>query len=321
MTGQLDHVDAGRARSETSPIPIVDGHFHLWTLEDLEYPWLAPGAPPRPFGDHGPIKKTYGPAEYRSDWNDLSVVASVHVQANCADPRGETRWLVSCAERTGIPAAIVAYADLTAEDVEQKLEELAGEPLVRGVRMMLNWHADPARRAAEPFDLMQDESFRRGFSLLHRHGLSFDLGCLPSQLGMACELADANPGTAILLNHLGWPLLADEDGEATWRKGMIELARRPNVFLKVSGLWPIDRHWNPGALRGFVCDAIGWFGFERCLYGSNFPIEKLMTSMPQQIQALVEILNDAAPADLEALFSGTARRAYRLQLNADGRLQ
>ena len=123
-----------------------------------------------------------------------------------------------------------------------------------------------------------------------------------------------------MLNHLGWPLLSDEDGEANWRKGMVELARPTNVWLKVSGLWPIDRHWNPAALRGFVRDAVGWFGFERCLYGSNFPVEKLMTSMPRQVEVLHAILGDAAPSELEALFSGTALRAYRLPPLANGTL-
>jgi predicted TIM-barrel fold metal-dependent hydrolase len=319
MSGQSDQSGPARHRPGGS-FPVVDAHFHLWNLESLPYPWLAPDAPPRPFGDHGPIKSTYAPAHYRADWRDVDVVACVHVQANCADPRGETRWLADCAASTGIPSAVVAFADLTSAGIEADLDELAREPLVRGVRMMLNWHVEPVRRAAARFDLMEDDAFRHGFRALGRHGLSFDLGCLPAQLPMACRLADDHPDTTIILNHLGWPLLGDPGGEDTWRRGLGDIARRPNVRLKISGLWPVDRYWAVDGLRAFVREAVELFGFERCLYGSNFPIEKMMTTIPHQVDALRLILADASRGELDMLFSTSARRAYRLPVTADGTL-
>ncbi|MHB2169706.1 amidohydrolase family protein [Alsobacter sp. R-9] len=304
-------------RHPDRPGPVVDAHFHLWDLERLPYPWLAPDAPPRPFGDHRPIKSTYTPERYRADWRGVDIVACVHVQANCANPRGETQWLADCAARTGIPSAIVAYADLAADDVEATLEETAAEPLVRGIRMMLNWHDEPVRRAASRFDLMEDERFRRGFRLLARHGLSFDLGCLPAQLPMASRLAGDHPDTLIVLNHLGWPLLGDPDGEGTWRRGLRDLARHPNVRLKISGLWPVDQAWAVEILRPFVREALDLFGFDRCMYGSNFPIEKMMTTIPHQVSALQAIVADASPAERDLLFSTTARLAYRLPHQAE----
>ena len=298
--------------------PIVDGHFHLWDLERLPYPWLSPDAPARPFGDHGPIKRSYRPENYLADWHGPSPVACVHIQANCADSQGETSWLAECARRSGIPTAHIAYCDLAASDAAADLERLAQEPLVRGVRMMLNWHEEPLRRAAARFDLMDDLAFRAGFARLRRHDFVFDLGCLPSQLSMACRLADDHPDTTLILNHLGWPLLGDPDGQIVWRRGMQELARRPNTVLKVSGLWPVERHWDPATLRPFVREGVEWFGFNRSIYGSNFPVEKLMTSIPHQIAALLEIFDDASSEDLDNLFASTARRVYRLPLTPDG---
>lgn len=295
-----------------SPASVVDGHFHLWNRERLPYPWLAPDAAPRPFGDHGPIKKSYLPEHYRADWGDARVEACVHVQANCADARGETLWLAECAQSAGIPTAHIAYADLCAPDIARDLEWLAQQPIVRGVRMMLNWHDEPLRRAAPAFDLMEDASFRSGFALLQRHGFSFDLGCLPAQLPMACRLADDHPDTIFVLNHLGWPLLGDSDGAARWRDGMRAIARRPNVVLKVSGLWPVERNWSIAALRPFVRDAIEWFGFDRCLYGSNFPVESLMCPIPRQIAILGDIIADATAEERNRLFRITAREIYRL---------
>lgn len=319
MSGESDQSRPPRQHAG-GPFRVVDAHFHLWNLELLPYPWLAPNAPPRPFGDHEPIKMTYSPADYRADWCDVDVVACVHVQANCGDPGGETRWLVECARRTGLPSAVVAFADLTSPTIEADLDAVAADSLVRGVRMMLNWHAEPVRRAAARFDLMEDDAFRRGFGALARHGLSFDLGCLPAQLPMACQLADDHPDTTIILNHLGWPLLGDADGEGTWRRGLRDIARRKNVLLKISGLWPVDRHWSVEGLRSFVRESVELFGFERCLYGSNFPIEKMMTTIPHQVDALRRVLADATSDELELLFSTSARRAYRLPVTADGTL-
>ncbi len=298
--------------------PIVDGHFHLWDLERLSYPWLAPDAPPRPFGDHGSIKKTYRPEDYLADWSGPAPAACVHVQANCADPLGETAWLEKCAERTGIPTALVAWCDLTSPTASADLERLAQVPLVRGVRMMLNFHEEPLRRAARQFDLMDDPAFRAGFARLRQHDFVFDLGCLPAQLPLACRLADDHPGTTLILNHLGWPLLDDPDGRDNWRRGIQALARRANVVLKVSGLWPIERNWDPAALRPYVREAVEWFGFERSLYGSNFPVEKLMTTIPHQIAALLEIFDDASASDLDYLFAKTARRVYCLPVTQAG---
>lgn len=294
------------------PRAVIDGHFHLWNREKLPYPWLAADAAPRPFGDHSAIKPSYLPEHYRADRGDVLMEACVHVQANCADAEGEMRWLEECARDQGIPTAFVAYADLTDEAVEAALERIAASPLARGVRMMLSWHEEPLRRAASRFDLMEDGRFRAGFARLVRHGLSFDLGCLPAQLPMAAKLAADHPGAMLFLNHLGWPLLGDEDGANVWRRGMRAIAREPNVMLKVSGLWPVDRDWRVSALKPFVREAVELFGFSRCLYGSNFPIEKLMTTIPQQIAALSDIFSDASPQEREQLFAETARRVYRL---------
>jgi predicted TIM-barrel fold metal-dependent hydrolase len=295
-----------------TPSSVIDGHMHLWDVERLPYPWLAPDAPPRPFGDHTPIKKSYRPNDYRVDCGDVRIEACVHVQANCADAAAECAWIAECAARTGLPTAHVAYADLTSPHAAERLEWLAERPLTRGVRMMLNWHDEPVRRAASRFDLMEDPAFRAGFGLLRRHGLSFDLGCLPAQLPMARRLADDHPDVTLVLNHLGWPLLGDPDGLSIWRSGMRALARCPNVQLKVSGLWPIDRNWDAAALRPLVRDAIEWFGFKRSLYGSNLPIEKLMRPLPQQVETLLVLLDDASDEELDDLFRATARRVYRL---------
>ena len=294
------------------PAAVVDAHVHFWDPAALPYPWLAPEAPPRPFGDHGPIKRRYGPQEYRADQGDVVVEACVHVQANCADPAGETAWLVGLAADTGLPTAHVAFVDLSAPNAADRVAAAATSPLVRGVRQLLSWHPDPLRRAAPSPGLMDDPAFDTGFRALARHGLSFDLGCLPGQLQRAAALADRHPGTVLVLNHLGWPVLDDPDGRGQWRRGLAAIARRPNVVLKVSGLWPVDRHWREEVLRPFVREAVGMFGFDRCLWGSNHPIERLMTSLPHQLAALAGILVDASPDDRDRLFRRTARRVYRL---------
>ena len=154
--------------------------------------------------------------------------------------------------------------------------------------------------------------FARASLACNGYGFVFDLGCLPAQLQMACRLADDFPGVTMALNHLGWPIC-----RIGWRCEVAFRHARPRTPPEcgAQGIWsladptPLDA---PERLRPFVRDAIDWFGFDRCMYGSNFPIEKLMTSVSDQVSTLLAILDDVSGEELAKFFKITAQRVYRL---------
>ncbi len=288
---------------------IVDSHFHIWRQADL--PWLLGPMQPRIFGPYEPIRRDYPVSEYLGDCRPEGVRQAVYVQANWAPARylDEVAYVSQAAEESGFPIAIVAYADMLAEDARPQLDQLARNPRVRGVRMQLHWHENTLYRFASAPELARDPTLVRNVGWLADYGFSFDLQVFAGQMQGAAELAAACPQVTFVLQHAG--MLEDllPDGIAAWRAGMALLAAQPNVTSKLSGLGTFLRR-NDGAHIGFiVAQTLTLFGAERCLFGSNFPIEKLWTRYSELIGAHRAAVPENAQQDV---FGNTARRVYRL---------
>jgi predicted TIM-barrel fold metal-dependent hydrolase len=292
---------------------IVDPHMHLWDLERLHYAWLAD--PKITFsGDNRLLAQSYGPAQFLADAEGVEVLAVVHVEAaqDPADPIAETRWLQSLADAGGLPQGIVAYADLSHPDVETLLAAHTAHRNVRGIRQILNVHADPT------FDYigrhyMREPAWRAGFAHLHSHNLSFDLQIYPSQMAEAAALAREHPQTTLIVNHTG--MFVDRDhvaGWRAWRDGMRGLAACPNVRVKISGLGMFDHAWTVESIRPHVLETIDTFGVERCMFASNFPVDRLHGSYPAIWHAFAQVTAGASATEHAALFRDNARRIYRL---------
>jgi predicted TIM-barrel fold metal-dependent hydrolase len=289
-------------------IPILDSHHHIWRQKDL--PWLMGPMVPRIFGPYEPLRRDYLIAEYLADIAGSGVVKSVHVQANAADPEAEAAWVQRTAEETGWPHAIVAFADLTAADVRPALDRLARFPLVRGIRMQIHWHAKPQYRFAPRPDLADDPVFRRNFAALADYGFTFDLQIFDRQAESAVRLARDFPQTTLVLQHAGMPEDLTEAGRERWRSAMRRLAAERNVVTKLSALGTFIHRNDPAHIARIVSDTLAIFGPERCLFGSNFPIEKLWTDYASLIGAYRAAIPD--PAIARAVFHDTAARVYRL---------
>ncbi len=293
----------------------IDAHHHLWQIGRFPYGWLAADAPPRPFGDHAAIKADYLLANYRSDMAAANVVASVFVEANAgARDEGEAAWIEAVAEGPAWPAASVGQFDLRRPDAKAVLSAFADLPRLRGIRMSLCWDERPAWQFIDRPDVMLLTEFRAGLEELTRLGLVLDVLVMPHQLAQLADLASAFPEQTIVIDHLGTPLLDAEDEAAVWNEGMLRCARCPNIHVKISGLWPIDRGWRPERIAGPVRHVIALFGAERCLWGSNYPIEKLMCPVADQIASLESVLADLSEHEKDMVFGGTAKRVYRIAL-------
>jgi len=284
--------------------PVVDAHQHFWDLEANRYPWLQE-EPPIAFryGDYSRLRRSYLPEHLRADAAPHGVVKTVHVEAQWdpADPLGETRWLTGLAAGHGIPNAIVAQAWLDRDDVAEVLAAQAAFPLVRGVR-------HKPRQGA-----MREARWRRGYALLEKHRLHFELQAPWSELYDAAELASAYPRTALVLNHAGLPADRSPEGLEGWRRAMRALAECPNTSVKISGLGVPGRAWRVADNAPVVLDAIAIFGAGRCMFASNFPVDSLVASYGTIMGGFREIVSGLPRADRARLFWENAQRVYRLE--------
>ncbi|NRO97230.1 amidohydrolase family protein [Paraburkholderia sp. NMBU_R16] len=295
-------------------LPIIDPHHHLYDLKTGNYPWLQGPMLKRVFGDYSAIRRDYLIEDFLADIRNQNVVKSVHLQVEYDhnDPVAETRWLQSVADRYGYPHGIVGFADLSSPDVESVIAAHCAFENIRGIRQCLNFHRDPVKTFIDSPHLMSDSQWRRGYGLLRQYGLSFDLQLYYTQMEEATALARDFPDTPIVLNHTGMPVDREREEIEAWKKAMKMLASAPNVSCKISGLGMGDWRWTVDSIRPFVLDAIEAFGVERCMFASNFPVDKLFSSYDELFNAFKAITRDFSAAERAALFHDNAARVYRL---------
>jgi predicted TIM-barrel fold metal-dependent hydrolase len=311
-----------RARRAQGPIeyryPLIDAHHHFWDLERNYHPWLRdqPLVSGR-HGDYAAIRDTYLPDHYRIDWSQMNVVRSVHVEAEWdrENELGETQWLHEINEAHGFPNAIVAHAQLDAPNVAELLAQHRAYSLVRGIRHKPTAAGSPEEVVTGAPGSMSDPVWRKGYALLQDYGLSFDLQTPYWHLGEAAELARAFPRTLIILNHTGLPAHRDEARLGAWREAMTTAAAVPNIVVKISGLgephlqpWTVPRHLD------VVVDAVEIFGVERCMFGSNFPVDRLYAPYETIMRGFMEMTRVYSMAERRAMFHDNAAAYYRIDV-------
>jgi len=240
----------------------------------------------------------------------------VHVQANFdpANPVGETEWLDQVASQPqsrGFPHAIVAYANLADPGVERVLEGHARFARVRGIRQVLNRHPNPKLNRADR-DYLADENWQRNVGLLRGFGMSFDVQVYYQQMPAVAVLARRYPDIQFILDHAGMPAERDAPAMVGWRRGMRLLADTPNVAVKLCGYGMLDTRWTTDSIAPFVLEPISAFGAKRCMFASNFPVDKLMANYDRLWNAYSAITARFSAADRHSLFYETAERIYRI---------
>jgi predicted TIM-barrel fold metal-dependent hydrolase len=293
-------------------IPIIDAHHHIWRQADL--PWLQGPMVARIFGPYEPIRRDYPIAEYLADIKTSNVVGSVYVQTNWAKDRAldEAAWVQSVADKEGWPHAIVGYADLLDDSAPQTLKALAKIPRVRGIRMQLHWHENPLYRFAAAPDLMNETQFCRNFAHVAGNEFSFDLQVFTSQMKDAANLAAAFPSVTFVLQHAGMLEDKSKGGRASWQEGMKRLADQPNIVSKLSGLGTFIQRNDSSHIADVIHETVTIFGPDRCLFGSNFPIEKLWTSYTELVAAHRAAASAYSPKWQLAMLHDNAARVYKL---------
>ncbi|MBM3565192.1 MAG: amidohydrolase, partial [Alphaproteobacteria bacterium] len=268
----------GCIRGDNMTEAIIDAHHHIWRI--AETPWLQGPVVPRIFGAYEPLRRDYSIDEFLGDAQPCGLVKSVFVQVNVAPGHeaGEVEWVQSVADERGFPHAITGFADLMAPDVADTLDREMACRGMRGVRQQIHWHEKPLYRFASRPDLMNDPAWRRGLREVARRKLVFELQVFAGQMADAARLVRDFSDVRFVLLHAG--MLEDRSaaGLALWRAGMKDLAACPTVSVKLSGLGTFDRACREDRWRPVIRETVDLFGPHRCMFGSNFPIEKLWTS-------------------------------------------
>jgi predicted TIM-barrel fold metal-dependent hydrolase len=292
--------------------PMIDTHHHIWRRRDVG--WLADPPIPRMFGEYAGIRRDYPVEEWMADIVPQGAVKSVHVTAMWGPTRAldETRWLQATADKHGFPHGIVCNADLASPDADAALKAQKQFPNLRGVRQMLYWDTDPLRQAASRADYCNDPDFRRGFALLEKYDLSFELQVFAGQAKYAVELIKAFPNVRMVLVHAGMLTARDDATLAQWRDALTMMAAYPNLHVKISGPGMFTGGVTLPHARQWIGDVVRIFGAERVIYGSNFPLEKLHASYADFFGLYRTALSAYSEGEQRAVLHDNAVKFYRL---------
>jgi L-fuconolactonase len=279
--------------------PIVDAHVHFWNPGQLSYPWLA-GIPA--------LQGAFLPEDYSAATGTANVGKLIFVECGCAASQSvdETHWISEIATREPRLKGIVAQAavELGAR-VADELATLATNPLVKGARRNLQGETD-VHFCLEP-------NFISGVRALAELNFTFDLCIVPHQLPAVTQLVARCPEVFFILDHLAKPAIRDQQLDP-WRKHLRELAALPNVACKISGLVTEADPARCGApdLQPYVAHALDCFGFNRVMFGGDWPVCQLATTYENWLAALKAIVADETDANLKKLFQTNAERIYRV---------
>ncbi|MBL9199254.1 MAG: amidohydrolase family protein [Opitutaceae bacterium] len=279
--------------------PLIDTHVHLWDPARLRYPWLA-GVPK--------LNRPHLPEDFRRACGPVAVAKMIFVECgrDPADAQAEAEWVADLARTEPRLRGIVAHAPLEQGDAAgDALARLAALPLVRGVRRLLQEEKDDA------FCLRPN--FVRGVQALHAHGLSFDLCIYHRQLANVIQLVRQCPDVPFVLDHIGKPAIK-AGALDPWRAQLRELAQLQNVWCKISGLVTEadPAAWQPGDLRPYVDHVIECFGFERVMFGGDWPVSTLASDYPRWVATLDQLLAGCTPGQLHRLYVSNAEDFYRV---------
>jgi predicted TIM-barrel fold metal-dependent hydrolase len=277
---------------------IIDTHQHLWDLDHLPYSWTS---------NRPKLKRNFLLEDYLSATRGFDVIKSVHVEADVDEPHmlAETQHILALAEDdSNLLSGVVAAARPEYDNFREYIEQIAGRPHLKGIRRLLQ---------SEPDELSTTATFIENVRSLEAYGLSFDICVLARQLPLAINLVKKCPKVNFILDHCGNPDIKARDYD-NWRSRMKEIASYPNIVCKVSGIvvnTDMD-NWTIEDLRPAVDHVIDCFGWDRVMFGSDWPVCTLAASFKQWVVALISLTKDAGADNQQKLFQDNARRVYRL---------
>ncbi len=307
-TGCVDGVSAGSA----SEMPIIDTHQHLWDLVEFKPPWLE--------GSDASIAVKHDMRDYLTAIEGLNVVKAIYMEVDVApdDQLREAQYVLNLIGSKVVPtvaAVISGRPGLTS--FASAMEPYRHNSLIKGVRQVL--HSGSA-----PHGLCLQPPFVRSIQLLGEMGKSFDLCMRPTELADGRSLAQQCPDTLFILDHCGnadvnaWQpkskqRVAPKHEVDTWKKDIEQLAFLPNVVCKISGIVAgAPKGWKAEDLGPPIDHCLDHFGFDRVVFGGDWPVCKLGATYAQWVDALKQIVGNRSHLDQMKLFHDNAVVHYKL---------
>jgi len=273
----------------------IDAHHHLWRYTATEYGWIDSAMTP--------LQCDYTPADLLRAMVSAEIDGAIAVQAR--QTLEETYDLLSLAEAHTFMGGVVGWAPIASNDFPSHLEDFADRPKLRGLRHVVQAEPDD--------DFILGREFNRGIEALLSTGLVYEILVYERQLPQAIRFVDAHPNQVFVLDHIGKPGIREKI-LSPWQEWIHDLARRENVFCKVSGMvTEADWHvWTEADLRPYLDTVFDAFGADRLMMGSDWPVCLLAADYAQWFGFLDRYVATVSDDEREQFCGGTATRVYRL---------
>ena len=274
---------------------MLDSHHHFWRYDPAEYGWIDDSM--------AALRRDFLPEDLKPEIDAVGIEGVVSVQAR--QSLQETRWLLELADQHDFIRGVVGWVPLVSPTVAGDLEPLAVNPKLRAVRHVLQDEPDP--------DYMLRSDFNEGIWALERFGLAYDILIYERQLPQAIRFVDRHPRQVFVLDHIAKPRVRD-DLLSPWDENIRELARRENVYCKLSGV-PTEAEWQgwtAGQIRPYLETAIEAFGPRRIMFGSDWPVCLLACNYSKWHRLIREFTGHLSSAEQQRIFGETAIEAYKL---------
>jgi L-fuconolactonase len=272
----------------------IDAHHHLWKYTAADYGWIAP--------EQKVIRRDFLPADLEPLMHHFGIEGTVAVQAR--QTLEETSWLLGLSEQHPLIRGVVGWVPLTdGAGVKRSLEKFAGNRRLRGVRHVVQDEPDPR------YILRKD--FNEGVSALHGFGLRYDILVFERQLPAAIEFVDRHPNQTFILDHIAKPRIKEKI-ISPWDRNMRELAKRQNVYCKLSGMVTEadTQRWTPRDLQPYIDVVLAAFGPRRIMYGSDWPVMLLAGDYMRWYGTVTNAIAKLSKAEQDRIMGGTAAEAY-----------
>jgi L-fuconolactonase len=273
----------------------IDAHHHLWKYCAEDYPWMLEGM--------DVIRRDFLVRELKQVMQQGRMDGVITVQAR--QSLLETEWLLSLARRRPFMRGVVGWVPMTDKAVGAHLERFGANPKLKAVRHVL--HDEP-----DDFYMLRDD-FNQGVALLKNSGLRYDILIFERHLPQTIKFVDRHPRLTFVVDHIAKPKIKDHI-LSPWRENMQELARRENVFCKLSGMvteagW---QTWTEDILRPYFDIVLECFGPQRLMFGSDWPVVLVACGYKQWVEVVERLTSALSASERDCLFGETAKQAYGL---------
>jgi len=273
----------------------IDAHHHLWKFDGKEYGWIDESMTV--------LRRDFFPSDLHKEMLDAGISASIAVQAR--QTVEETRWLLEMAEKNDFIRGVVGWVPLADPKVGGILDQFAPQRKLRGVRHVLQDEPDP--------NYMLRDDFNRGIRELAHHDLTYDILIFERHLPQTIRFVDQHPDQRFVIDHLAKPRVKSQ-AISPWREQMNQLAQRPNVYCKISGLATESehKHWTEEQLWPYIETVLSAFGAKRVMFGSDWPVCLLAVSYLDWVNIATRAIAPLSATEQESFWAQTSIQAYKL---------